>query len=781
MRRLLLAFTLLATTLPASAGARVINAEDILPPGQSGFVSAAGVADGTGSPHLTDQLPLFLDFKRKPHVFAQPGREEVPRDGVKIVRDGFGVPAVDAADDERMWWGAGYALAQDRLVQLELFRRATTGRLAEILGEGYLDDDLIARRDYYTRGEREQQFERLPQVLKNRMAWYRDGVNAWIQHVRNNPDAMPGEFPALGVQLTDWSIDDSVAVGIFLARTVPSGSGVELENLRALRALGPRAFDALLPLRVPRRIASVPQSDGVFPSQPGRTRAQESDAFKRSIDVSGSWELPSTGQTAAARANVASGLIGQVGGSSMFAVRGRNGRAFLFNGPQLGYSIPELFVEVELRRPGYQGRGVTAAGVPLLAIGHNGDVAWGYTSGLSDEDDLYAEEVVPGAGEKYRFQGADRDMECRDERFTYRSPPTDLLSFPDKVRGAGERVERICRTVHGPVEVRAGGRAYARRYAIWQRELETFEGLTQLQESKTIQDVDRAMLNVTWNENIMAADSSGNIGYWHPGLHPLRPVGYDERLPYPGTGEAEWRGLLDRRETPKSINPKRGWLVNWNNTPSVGWIEGDQEARERLSGGWHRVAWLQSLVRRMARNPSFAAAQKVVELEGTFAQQRPIATTKLRRAQRGARGTAAAVLDALLRWDGSYHRTDGNGTVDPGVPIWEQFKDEAERIALSRLGNPDAAKHLAGNPGKSHQFDISNGEAYALRTLKTKDWREAADATFAALEQRFKTRDVARWREPRKMYEVEAMGAASSPDIPFFDRGTWEQIVEVGP
>jgi hypothetical protein len=115
------------------------------------------------------------------------------------------------------------------------------------------------------------------------------------------------------------------------------------------------------------------------------------------------------------------------------------------------------------------------------------------------------------------------------------------------------------------------------------------------------------------------------------------------------------------------------------------------------------------------------------------------------------------------------------------VGIWETFKDEAERIALDRLGNREAAKHLAGESGSSHAFDITNGEAYALRTLGPRDWRTAADATFAVLEQKFKSRDIAQWREPRKMYDVTAQGAGSAEDIPFFDRGTWEQIVEVGP
>ena len=90
------------------------------------------------------------------------------------------------------------------------------------------------------------------------------------------------------------------------------------------------------------------------------------------------------------------------------------------------------------------------------------------------------------------------------------------------------------------------GVAYARRYNIWGRELGVMAGLADLDRATSIQDVARAAGKVTWNENIMAADDKGNIGWWHPGLLPLRPRGYDERLPYPGTGQAEWRGFLSQ-------------------------------------------------------------------------------------------------------------------------------------------------------------------------------------------------------------------------------------------
>ncbi len=793
-RTFLLSLTLLAL-LPAAASARIVQAQSVLPPGQSGFVSTAGLTAGTGSPHLYDQQGLFTAFSYKSAMFDQPGPTDSPRAGVGIVRGPYGVPSVTGATTDDLWFGAGYAVAQDRLFQLELFRRATEGRLAEILGEGYVEADVISRRDYYTGPELDAMLARLPASLRARFADYRDGINAYIQRVSSplNIQEMPGEFAALGdLPIAPWTLRDSLAVGVFLARTVPSGDGNELENLAALRAAGPRVFDRLLPLRTPGQVVAVPPQNGRFPSQPGRSVRQERAAFARSRRELRSLPLPTPGvQTASAHAKrtIAPGMIGQLGGSYMFAVRNRrNHHAFVFNGPQLGFSAPELFVELELHGPGFDARGVTAAGVPLLAIGHNKHVAWGYTSGLSDDNDLYADRLV--GSERYRFRGRTLPMSCRDESFHYRSPPPTGQSGLLKLlkpgsSPSGDTTRRICRTVHGPVQVRAGGVAYARRYAIWGRELDTFIGLTQLSEARSVRDVNTAMLHVTWNENVVAADDRGNIGYWHPGLHPLRPLGYDERLPYPGDGRAEWRGLLPRTRDPHVINPRRGWVASWNNVPSVGWTAGDGPARERLDGPFHRAGYLYRLVARLARHPSFAGAKDVIHHTGTISQGRPLADRLLHRALRGSRGRARTVLSVLVRWDGSYDRVDSSSTVDPGVATWEQFKSEAERVAipsLRRLPAPVAGgETLVGETSNSHMFDTTNGESYALRTLSPAGLRRAGVATFAALSRRFSTSDARRWREPRRMYPISSQGAAQPPPLTFFDRGTWEQFVEVGP
>ena len=441
-------------------------------------------------------------------------------------------------------------------------------------------------------------------------------------------------------------------------------------------------------------------------------------------------------------------------------------------------------MEYELHSPTQDIRGVSAAGIPVLGIGHNGHLAWGFTSGLSDEDDLYAEKLT--GTEAYRYKGASRPMDCRTERFDFKAPVTDL---PDLVgtpgRLSGSRTERICRTLHGPVQDRAGGTAYARRYAIWGRELETLVGLSALNDAKTVRQADTALQGVTWNENVMAADERGDIGFWHPGLHPLRPKGYDERLPYPGTGEAEWRGLLDRRKTPHVINPRQGYLFNWNNVPSAGWTAGDSEATERLAGPYHRSVFLRRLV---------GPGGQEAELRGLAGhrphqrQHRPAAAAVRQAAascaRSGATGGAASVLDTLLGWDGDYTRTDSRGTVPAGVATWEEFKDRAEAIALfaltKRSPGPGTVS-LAGKPGTSHEFDISNGEAYALRTLSPAALRLAAERTQAVLAKRFGSATPSAWREPRRMYDVEIQGAADKPQMPFFDRGTWQQSVGLGP
>jgi penicillin amidase len=795
MRRGALAGILAAALACAPpAAARIIQAGSVLPPGQSGFVSFTGLADGTGSPHLNDQTGLFVSFGLKPDMLNGPGQAEDPKDGVHIVRDAYGVPDVTGRTDEDAWWGAGYAIAQDRLFQLELFRRAATGRLSEILGRDYLPMDVLTRTEFFTPEELDAQLAALPPAAQTEITSYADGVNAWIDKTRTDPSKLPGEFAALGVgEPAPWTARDTVAVGVYLARTIPSGDGEELDNLQAFQKLPADVFDKVLPLRQHDQVATIPAKSGVFPSQPGRTRKQERQAFARSAAFARGLPIPApqddvSNTKAQAEANRLP-LIGHLGlpeGSDAWAIRGPNHRAALFTGPQLGYSIPELLVELEVHGPGLDVRGATAPGIPLVGIGHNDHVAWGLTSGESDDDDLYAEQMVDQ--DHYRYKGQVLALDCRDETFDFHPPPTAATDLPGLIgqltgggsnsAPAGSETRRICRSVHGPIVARAGNVAYARRYAIWGRELHTLVGFEALQRARSVQDVGRAMADMTWNENCTAADDQGHIGYWHPGLLPLKPLGWDERLPYPGTGEAEWRGLMPVNQRPHAIDPKQGYLFNWNNMPSTGWTDGDAPDRNRMTGKYHHADFLGLKVRDAARRFSFDSTRGVDRLTGTISEGRPIATPTLRKARRGATGPAAAVLDTLLRWDGSYDRTGPDGKVDPGVATWLAFKAAVVDQSLGRFG--DAVKLIGGAPEQG-DFETSLGESYGLRTLSSRGLRAAAAQAFQKLEQQFDSRNPADWRMARPMEHPSAQGAGVFPDFPKFDRGTWQQAVELGP
>ena len=113
-------------------------------------------------------------------------------------------------------------MAQDRLVQLELFRRATQGRLAEVLGESRLADDVAARRDYYTLPELRRMLGKLPAPLRARFDAYAEGVNLWLAKLEADPSLRPNEFVLLGLTPAPWRAVDSASVGVQLARTIPS-------------------------------------------------------------------------------------------------------------------------------------------------------------------------------------------------------------------------------------------------------------------------------------------------------------------------------------------------------------------------------------------------------------------------------------------------------------------------------------------------------------------------------------------------------------------------------
>jgi penicillin amidase len=804
-------------------------------PGQSGHVSVAEFglrtisdeADGPDvayGPHMTDQLPLYTGLRYKDGNF-QPdsGTPDKELLGARIYRDGFGVPTIYAPDLRSAWRAVGYAFSQDRMWQQHLLRMVAQGRSAELIGEDGLEMDIAQRRDFYTPAEYEGFYNSLETWEKEQLQAYAEGVNLWIAEMHSDPNKLPAEIAALAEPIEPWDALDSVALGALMARSVASDGGQELENVKLLtelvekygRADGETMFNDFLWPNDPGAPTSVPAEEGEFSSYPHG--APKQDALDNSIDAV--LDLPASAITvgkkltreAALKARMQEELgLPNPGSNGWVISPERSGAgAMLFNGPQVGYTVAGLLTEFEIHitdgERAVDAKGVTVAGVPFVGIGYTDTHAWGLTSGLSDTKDLYVEKLV-GDTKHYEFNGSVLAMDCRSERFVVKDP----TKLPD---GQVPRVhtEEVCRTVHGPViDVDAeAGVAYSQRYAIWGQEIGTLKGLIRWPYAETIEAFDHAMSQVTWNENTLYADNDGHIAYWHPGLYPARPRDFDERLPYPGTGEAEWEGFLRWKEMPHSIDPAQGWLANWNSKPSVGWTSGDPHYGDRPWGEANRLNALTAPLRAgdpIGSLPALDAQGLLTGRDGIFAPDvsggvsdqtvdyfRPFLATAA--ASPSATDRQRDAIDLILDWDGSREDVNDDGKVDhAGLTIFDQWVEES--AAKSIFGQYNSMLTGGGFDRGGHKWEPSPVTNMFLRALKGPDATlpqsldylggrsndevilSTLDHALGVLTSKFGAAPLDQWLADIQTASLEVQGLGPGGKIPYQDRGSWIEVVE---
>jgi penicillin G amidase len=833
MRRLLALAAAAAITVPTVGVASTpappsFRAATINTPGQSGHVSVLdlanqqladqGLGTATYGPHLTDQLAPYQALKYKPGEFFSSGPATSPRPGIRIFRDASGVPSVWGDSLADAWYGVGYAHAQDRMWQMHLLRMVAQGRLSELIGPDGLDMDIPQRRDFYTPAEYAEMFATLDDWEKEQLVSFSAGVNQYILEMHLSPaDKMPGEIAALALPLEPWTPLDSFALGALIARSVASDGGQELENAALLLDLisdhgeveGRKIFNDLIWLNDPGAPTSVPASEGTFTSYPHgaplATALTQSVSLVQSLPAS----LRSVASVLERERAVRDRLREELGlpnpGSDVWAVapsRSANGNAFLFNGPQVGYSLPGLLTELEVhggsgdRR--LDAKGITVAGFPSVGIGYTAHHAWGLTSGLSDTIDMFIEEL--GAEpHTYTYDGQTKEMECRTEIFKLRN-----TLAPEQT---GVHTEELCRTVHGPVLSidEEGGVAYSHRYAIWRAEIDTLKSMFRWPFAKNVAEFTDLMSTVSWNENLTYADADGNIAYWHPGRYPARPRGYDERLPYPGTGEWEWERFLTAEEMPHTINPAQGWVANWNSKPSVGWTSGDPHYGDRPWGEANRLHSISDVLGSAAPIGAIPAPGGDGMIDGTSGLFTPDVNAGLRdltiRYFRPLLQDARAVtsdarlqeaLDLILAWDGNHQDSDGNGKIDhPGMTIFHEWVENAAKsIFLPYTGG------RGGFSRGGHRFEPSPYVNMFLRALRgnaatlpqSRDYLNGASATqtildtlsarLDALTIKFGTSTMSAWLLPAFRSGLDVQGLGPSGSLAFQDRGSWIEAIE---
>jgi penicillin amidase len=849
-RRALLAvavLTLLVASAPAGAAPPDAEHEalTILPPGQSGFVSVRGQAQGqaTGDPgdygeHLDDQREPYWGFEYKDGSFHADGEAEEPRPGVRIFRDDFGIPSIYAENGRDVWFGVGYAVAQDRLFLMDAVRRMGRGTFAELTGPSGVPGDIQQRTLTYSDEEYLGFLAEMSPEARDSVEGYVEGVNAWRDEVLADPDLLPAEYVLLTTLPEEWDAIDILAGGVLITRTVAAEGGNEMGNVGLLRELedahgreeGRGIFLDLIWDEDEEAVTTVPPSErftGNNPVPPGQRRAvfdamadyaltipdelaegQGTGAAPRPDvpDAPGDLDPASAAAVASAVGALDEFRAGLSGGSLMFAVDGTRtatGAPMLMNGPQLGYSYPSLLVELEIHGGGYDARGFSVPGLPTVGGGYGKRLAWGLTTGYSKTIDSFIETTQPGEGEappRYLHDGEWKDQDCRTEEVRYRAGSQGLPVGPALL---AQEVE-VCRTTHGPVVATTEDGTASRSvdYAMFFRELDNLEGILAFNRAQTFEEFTAGVEQLSWNENILYADADGNIAYWHPGLHPRRAATGDLRFPLRGTGEQDHLGELPFAELPQSVNPERGWLANWNNKPARGWLDGEGiSSTSRPGGPGERVTALVDQLED-ASDLTFADVQAIEQRAGVVdiraREYLPLILSLDGAPDLTPREQEA--LSLLSAWDGS-HLGPGAGTdeaeeTDGPAPTVFEAVVEAIRAELFDDLPPTLVERQSGVG--SHVFDMSAADNLAIRVLDptsssltpSRDYtagrgtggvlRAALSAALDALEDEYGSSDLADYRRTHPRSEVCSLtGGIIGPclTMPYQDRGSWIHLV----
>jgi len=714
---------------------------------------------------------------------------------ITIVRDRFGVPHVYGGTGEDVSYGAGYALAQDRLWQMHFFRLTAKGNLSHLLGPVIVDQDKEIRFWTYTAEERAARFATYPADIRSRWLAWVDGINAWIDEVNADPvNKMPFEFVEFGEPLEHWTIDDSIAMSDFLIWTFGSGGGSEVRNLADLQAYqakfgndtGRDVWNDLIVINDPDSPSSIPEdydwratSAGARPEADAKTLEDDARiSLADDLKIVGPAANADTLKVASVSATISDAVLEQL--AARTGVQTRLERVFKFGsnaqivapgltdsgntalqaGPQVGYYLPQALSDFGLHAAdgSLDATGMTFAGVgPAVLIGRGNGFNWTTTTGSSDITDTYIETLNPADRTQYLFDpdgegGEDarwERMECRTEVYAIKGVPFDE--------------QEICRTRHGPIIAwdEANNRAFSIRYSWFNREGGTVEGFFRYNQVESLEDFATYANLLASNHNMFYGDDQGNIAYWHPGNFPRRPAG-DLRLPYVGTGEQEWDGLLPADEVPHAINLPQGWLANWNNKPAADWD------RENGWGAVFRVKALQEALDpgTVVEDPfgGFVNPDGVVSWQDLNANIRYVAFRDFNKdyfdeflPSVGTNALEAEALEVLAGYDGFIYDENADGLVDSaGYTILPRF--------VSRLRTEVFNDDLAGVPNRANDSVLWHVLSEDSRRTLAYDWlngepkadviARAFTATIAALREQFGNDDPWSWRsaQPQQKY-----------------------------
>jgi penicillin G amidase len=489
---------------------------------------------------------------------------------VTVERDNWGVPHIRAASLADAVEAQGYVMAQDRLWQLDLMRRASRGQLSEIVGPLALKTDKQFRTFGFSRAA-DRDFAAMDKDSRALMEAYARGVNVFIEQHQNS---LPLEFTLLKYKPTPWQPTDSLVIAGYMYQTLTDTWERELDRARvAARVDADHAKDLFAPdAPMDHFVVGDPDvpNDGSQASKSDPDDEDDDDDMPTDDvlkakallnDKANSARTPETfadltstlwpsieGYLEETQSEIRKGL-----GSNNWVVNGSHtasGKPLLANDTHLELSIPPIWYEIHLTAPNFNAKGFTLPGAPLIVIGHNDHIAWGFTNNGADVQDLYIEKFNPAAPEEYQVNGKWTKAQIFDEAIRVKGQPDERL--------------KVVVTRHGPIVHQQGDKLYALKWTA----LEpgglgnTYNWLAKAKNWHEFRDV---MKNV-WGpgQNAVYADTEGNIGYIMAARVPIRKKGHGE-VPVPGdTDDYEWTGYVPFDQLPQALNPDSGLIVTAN-------------------------------------------------------------------------------------------------------------------------------------------------------------------------------------------------------------------------
>ncbi len=575
-------------------------------------------------------------------------------DEVLVCRDAYGIPHIYAQNESDLYRAVGYCMAQDRLWQMDLLRRACTGRLSEIFGEELVETDLLMRSLRMTEKSRMILEDASDPMVLACLA-FADGVNRYIE---SHIDRLPPEFYILRYKPEEWLPEHSINLVGYMGWDLRLSWNEEVVLDKIRRKFGDDKAKELVPQMALHKTVVYPGWESTLLSAGNQLRNLGLVVFD---------------------------------GSNNWAVSGRksdNGKPILANDMHLGLNSPGIWYQMhQVVEGAINVTGVVLPGQPFVVAGHNDRIAWGFTNVMVDNVDFYLEKINPENPHQYEFNGEWREMEVRAEEIKISRDKIVLeeLRFTHR----GPIVSRFHDAEESAISMRWIGNDYS-------NELRSVYLVNRADNWDEFRNAMRTFISVS--QNTVYADVDGNIGLYCCAGVPVRKDGHTNAIVPGWTDEYDWQGIVPFDELPHSFNPERGYVSSANNRTT------GENYPHYISHWFYPPTRIDRIREMLVEKDQFSVADfkrmhadqksKLVE------RIKPIIMTELEKSDDWG-DLEKQILDAFSSWDGVLSRTS------LGATVFEKFLCQyTENLLLDEMGEELFADFL--DSGLLRDYTIDN-------------------------------------------------------------------------